>query len=622
MYIIASKRNGKCLSERYKNAQTKLRWKCSKGHQWEATPNNIKNGKWCPECSGTKRLTIEEMNNIAQSRSGRCLSKIYLGNKEKLLWECSKGHRWEAIPHSVKRGSWCPHCAGRARLTLEEMHLIAKKRGGKCLSEEYVNSRTKLLWECSKGHQWKAAPEHIKEGTWCPTCSSKRSGKLRSATIEDIHKIALERGGKCLSRKYVNSHSPLSWECASGHRWESPATNIKSGNWCPECSSGLGERICRDFFIQLFKEQFPKVYPEWLINVRGNRLELDGYSKSLNLAFEHHGQQHYKHIPYFMKSEDEFLLRQKDDEIKKLLCGKNNVTLIEIPELFSMTPLPELKNLIVKQCLEKNIFLPDDYESFEPCYINAYKSRGANERLLELSTIAHKRGGKCLSPEYINNTTKLLWECSKGHQWKTTPTHVKQGKWCPTCAGRPHLTIEDMRMLANKRGGKCLSKDYVNNRTKLLWECSKGHQWEAIPNHKWCSICSIKNSAKKRSLTIESMHSLAKERGGKCLSGEYVNARTTLLWECKKGHQWENSPGHIKQGQWCPECSGKARLTIKEMGELASKRGGRCLSTEYKSSSTKLLWQCSKGHQWKATPNSIKRGSWCRECYLNGRQNK
>src|SRR2546421_12462666 len=44
-------------------------------------------------------------------------------------------------------------------------------------------------------------------------------------------------------------------------------------------------------------------------------------------------------------------------------------------------------------------------------------------------------------------------------------------------------TIKDMQIIAMKRGGKCLSLEYVNSQTKLLWECKVGHRWEAIPNN-------------------------------------------------------------------------------------------------------------------------------------------
>ena len=38
------------------------------------------------------------------------------------------------------------------------------------------------------------------------------------------------------------------------------------------------------------------------------------------------------------------------------------------------------------------------------------------------------------------------------------------------------LTIEQMQALARKHRGKCFSKRYVNNRTKLRWQCAKGHE--------------------------------------------------------------------------------------------------------------------------------------------------
>ena len=58
-----------------------------------------------------KRLTIEEMKSIAEGRGGKCLSDTYVNAQRNLLWECAEGHQWKAIPNSIKRGSWCQICA-------------------------------------------------------------------------------------------------------------------------------------------------------------------------------------------------------------------------------------------------------------------------------------------------------------------------------------------------------------------------------------------------------------------------------------------------------------------------------------------------------------------------------
>ena len=45
------------------------------------------------------------------------------------------------------------------------------------------------------------------------------------------------------------------------------------------------------------------------------------------------------------------------------------------------------------------------------------------------------------------------------------------------------LSLVDMQSLANERGGSCLSKKYVNANTKLVWRCSKGHEFDATPGN-------------------------------------------------------------------------------------------------------------------------------------------
>ena len=204
------------------------------------------------------------------------------------------------------------------------------------------------------------------------------------------------------------------------------------------------------------------------------------------------------------------------------------------------------------------------------------------------------------------------------------PTTIKRGRWCPRCATERtatnlRLTIEQMQTVAKKRGGKCLSKRYVNAHTEPRWRCAEGHEWESVSNSvkdqgTWCPTC-----AGHAPLTIADMRALGRERGGACLSTEYVNARSKLQWRCRKGHEWQAMPYSIKGGGWCPLCANvRARpersLTIDQMQAEAKKHGGTCLSTKYVSSHAKLQSRCDEGHEWEATPGSIKNGSWCETC--------
>ena len=47
------------------------------------------------------------------------------------------------------------------------MRKIAQDRGEKCLSQKYINSRTKLQWECPEGHQWSATYSFCKTQKHC-----------------------------------------------------------------------------------------------------------------------------------------------------------------------------------------------------------------------------------------------------------------------------------------------------------------------------------------------------------------------------------------------------------------------------------------------------------------------
>jgi len=106
-----------------------------------------------------KAHSIEMMRKIASSRGGECLSRSYKNNLTRLRWRCERGHEWNAVPGSVvgsgkRRGSWCPICAGKLPKdeALENLKHLALNRGGALLSTRYRDARTALRWKCGKGH--------------------------------------------------------------------------------------------------------------------------------------------------------------------------------------------------------------------------------------------------------------------------------------------------------------------------------------------------------------------------------------------------------------------------------------------------------------------------------------
>lgn len=115
-------------------------------------------------------------------------------------------------------------------------------------------------------------------------------------------------------------------------------------------------------------------------------------------------------------------------------------------------------------------------------------------------------------------------------------------------------SINDCKLFASLKGGKCISDIYISTSAKMFWECDCGHRWSAkwgnvLHKKSWCPSCA------GHVATIDEMHSISKQRKGECLSIKYINNRKLLKFRCQHGHEFEMSSRSVKRGQWCKYCS-------------------------------------------------------------------
>lgn len=178
---LAETRGGKCLSARCKDQFASLNRECKEGHVWPATFKCVQRGSWCVACVHDRlRDNIENMRRLARRKKGVCLSNVNVNSTEHLTWRCENGHIWTASPSNIKMGTWCAKCSNKAKLTIEEMQEIALSRCGKCLSTTYVNDHMPLKWQCHMGHEWTACANGVKiAGSWCPNCKFKNEQECR-----------------------------------------------------------------------------------------------------------------------------------------------------------------------------------------------------------------------------------------------------------------------------------------------------------------------------------------------------------------------------------------------------------------------------------------------------------
>lgn len=81
---------------------------------------------------------------------------------------------------------------------MDEMHAMAKERGGVCLSREWAGSGGKLEWMCAKGHRFSLAPNNMRrkmgggrKASWCSICAREERKERRD----------LERKERCVEKK-------------------------------------------------------------------------------------------------------------------------------------------------------------------------------------------------------------------------------------------------------------------------------------------------------------------------------------------------------------------------------------------------------------------------------------
>jgi hypothetical protein len=99
----------------------------------------------------------------------------------------------QSIPDPSRRATAMNLTAARRRYirhTLDEMQQLARERGGRCLSDAYHRIDAPMAWTCALGHMWETTARNIMRGTWCPACHESR----RSAKKAPHRKASRRRG--------------------------------------------------------------------------------------------------------------------------------------------------------------------------------------------------------------------------------------------------------------------------------------------------------------------------------------------------------------------------------------------------------------------------------------------
>lgn len=386
---------------------------------------------------------LDECRKYAKSRRGQCLNSEISTTNEKLKWKCQKGHFWEAkYNHVLLQKTWCPICAGLNPRTIAELKSVVESKGGKLLSSEYKGTENyNYEFECSLGHRFSNRYRHVVDrGQWCPTCNRGFiSEEMARAAFEHLFQFKFKKTRpKWLrnSRGYQMEIDGYCPELKIGFEYQGIQHFEPKGIWLRNRGSGealLKERIADDelkaklcknhgiaLFILDYKTPYESYASEIIKQLKKFNLPINLIKGTLEIDFS-----------------SAYIRDDRLIQLKELLAEK------EIEVLSKKWISVKTKyDLLCLRCGHKwqaqgSAFF--NSRSIAGCSVCARKASGDKQRgdIKALQEFAEKFGGIVLSEKYSKRNAKYKFKCKNNHIFEANYNNLAYRKqFCPTCENR------------------------------------------------------------------------------------------------------------------------------------------------------------------------------------------
>ena len=423
---LAKEADGWDPSEFTSGSGKKLMWKCSFGHNWEATVANRTRGSGCGVCAnyiivpGVNDLATRYPELAAQA-DGWDPRKVGAGSHKRLRWKCKNGHTWETNPKHRVNGTGCPVCDGQKIVMgvndlLTTNPEIAAQAFGWDPSKILASHHQKYSWKCSFGHIWETTVTARKSGRGCLVCTGKQVSIPHNSLPVEYPEIAKQAYGWDPETVMAKSGKRREWKCSEGHIWTSTVSNRTSGAGCPYCSN---QKVLVGF------NDLQTTHPELA-------KEADGWDPKTKIAGSN----------------------------KKLSwkCSKNH----------------KWDAVLASRALGGN-----------GCpYCSGFKVlSGFNDLQTTNPGIAREAFGWDPSQVSGGNHKLFSWICPSGHEYKARIDHRRSGvSNCHYCSGHRVLKgFNDLQTLnpalAKEAVGWDPSTVTTGSSIKKKWRCNEGHSW-------------------------------------------------------------------------------------------------------------------------------------------------
>ena len=298
--------------------------------------------------------------------------------------------------------------------------------------DDYIDAKTPIKHLC-KIHNicWMISPSNALNGRGCSQCRSEKiSNALKDTDEQYKQKLSFHNPNIEVVGKYVNSKTPILHKCKiHNYIWMAYPYNTLDGKGCLYCR---GDKI-RSRFVWSHEE-----YVNALKEKNRDIVPIDKYV-NMNTKILHR-------------------------------CNIDNCEWLMSP------------NAILNQscgCPQCNSKLRTHQQYVDELFV-------VNPNIKVVG-------------EYLGSNIAILHRCLiDGYEWNTSPSHTLKGTRCPKCAGVLKYTHEEYVAKAKEINPDIkILDEYNGGKQQMLFQCKKGHLWKSrasvILEGKGCPLCQETN---------------------------------------------------------------------------------------------------------------------------------
>ena len=441
-----------------------------------------------------------------EKNNGLSPTDVMPNSNKKAWWKCSNGHEWQATINSRNNGIGCPYCSRRYAVKgVNDLQTINpalasewyyEKNNGLTPMDVMPNSDKKVWWKCQKGHKWKATIGSRNAGRGCPVCHSEQNTSfpeyaivfyLKKYGLETIHsykekgyeldvyipfkKIAIEYDGYLWHKNKMEQDLRKNYKC------------VEDGIKLYRIREGLPSLndSSIDYVVQRNQEDLAKILKLLLSEITENIVDVD--LKRDNTAIENLREY----------TEKEISLLFSNPKIAKEWNYEKNGNLR--PEHFSANSHKKVWWKCPKEHEWQSTIKDRNNGNGCPYCSSKIILKGYNDLQTVNPILAkewnyEKNDGLTPVDVMPNSNKKVWWKCPKGHEWQASIADRNRGRGCPYCIGKKVLKGYNDLQTVNptlakewnyeKNKGITPKEVMPNSHKKVWWKCSEGHEWEAV----------------------------------------------------------------------------------------------------------------------------------------------